>query len=122
ADGLLAAADREQLKQVVLNLLQNAAQAMQHKGEIRLSARQLDDAIELRIADHGPGIPPEVQAHLFEPFFTTKHRGTGLGLATAKRILESHGGRIELETRPEGGTTAIVTLRRIAAANIERGA
>jgi PAS domain S-box-containing protein len=113
AEGLLAAADREQLKQVVLNLLQNAAQAMQHKGEIRVTSRQLDAAIELTITDHGPGIPPEVRARLFEPFFTTKHRGTGLGLATAKRIIESHGGQIQLDSAPGGGTVATVTLRKM---------
>lgn len=110
---LIAAADREQLKQVLLNLLQNAAQAMHNKGEIRVSAREIADVLELRIIDRGPGISPEVRAHLFEPFYTTKHRGTGLGLATARRILESHGGRIELDASPEGGTVAIVTLRRM---------
>jgi signal transduction histidine kinase len=112
ANGLVASADREQLKQVLLNLLQNAAQAMHHKGEIRVGAREAGDTVEVRIADRGPGLSAEARANLFEPFFTTKHRGTGLGLATAKRILESHGGRIELESAPEGGTVATVTLRR----------
>jgi signal transduction histidine kinase len=113
ANGLVAAADHEQLKQVLLNLLQNAAQAMHHKGEIRIDARDAGGTVELRIIDRGPGLSAEARAHLFEPFFTTKHRGTGLGLATAKRILESHGGRIELDTPPEGGTVATVTLRRM---------
>jgi two-component system CheB/CheR fusion protein len=113
ANGLVAAADHEQLKQVLLNLLQNAAQAMHHKGEIRIDARDAGGTVELRIIDRGPGLSAEAKAHLFEPFFTTKHRGTGLGLATAKRILESHGGRIELDTPPEGGTVATVTLRRM---------
>jgi len=112
ANGLVASADREQLKQVLLNLLQNAAQAMHHKGEIRVGARESGNTVEVRIADRGPGLSAEGRANLFEPFFTTKHRGTGLGLATAKRILESHGGRIELESAPQGGTVAIITLRR----------
>jgi PAS domain S-box-containing protein len=105
--------DLEQLKLVLLNLLINAAQAMQGRGVIQLSAGTVKDWHELRIIDQGPGIPPEVREHLFEPFFTTKHRGTGLGLATARRILEGHRGTIEFECPPGGGTTVIVRLPAI---------
>ena len=102
ADAIVA--DLEQLKLVILNLLINSAQAMQGRGMIRASARTTAGGWhELRIIDQGPGISAEAREHLFEPFFTTKHRGTGLGLATARRILEGHRGTIEFECpRPEG--------------------
>jgi two-component system, sporulation sensor kinase A len=103
-------ADREQIKLVLVNLLINGAQAMQGRGEIAVSLDTTDGWHELRIIDQGPGIPASIREHLFEPFFTTKHRGTGLGLATARRILEGHGGMVELESPPQGGTVAIVRL------------
>jgi PAS domain S-box-containing protein len=104
------AADPEQLKLVLMNLLINSAQAMEGKGDIDVVVRVLEGWVELRIIDQGPGIPPEAREHLFEPFFTTKHRGTGLGLPTARRILEGHGGTLELDCPPSGGTIAIVRL------------
>ncbi len=104
-------ADADQLKLVLQNLLINGAQAMDGPGEIRVSARTDGPWVELRIIDQGPGILPEAREHLFEPFFTTKHRGTGLGLATTRRILENHGGTVALECPPGGGTVAIIRLR-----------
>ncbi len=103
-------ADADQLKLVLQNLLINGAQAMDGSGEIRVSTRTAGDWLELRIIDQGPGILPEAREHLFEPFFTTKHRGTGLGLATSRRILENHGGTVALECPPGGGTVAIIRL------------
>jgi PAS domain S-box-containing protein len=103
-------ADLEQLKLVLLNLLINGAQAMDGRGVLSVSFRTIPGWHEVRITDQGPGISPEAMEHLFEPFFTTKHRGTGLGLPTARRILEGHGGTIELECPAGGGTTAIVRL------------
>ena len=102
--------DPGQLKLVLLNLLINAAQAMEDQGVISVQARRVPGWQELRIIDHGSGIPPDVQDHLFEPFFTTKHRGTGLGLPTARRILEGHGGSISLDCPPGGGTVALIRL------------
>jgi len=107
---VMVPADREQLKLVLLNLLFNSAHAMQGKGTIRVSTAERDGFIELRVVDEGPGIPPHVREHLFEPFFTTKHRGTGLGLATARRILDAHHGTIELDSPPAGGAAAIIRL------------
>lgn len=104
----IIAADAEQLRQVLLNLLINGAQAMHGRGDIRITAGTVGAGCELRIHDEGPGISAEARDHLFEPFFTTKHRGTGLGLATAKRILEAHGGELTLETAASGGTIAVV--------------
>jgi len=102
--------DLEQLKLVLLNLLINAAQAMEGQGQITVQTRKVGTWQELRIIDQGAGIPPEIREHLFEPFFTTKHRGTGLGLATARRILEGHGGTLTLDCPPGGGTVASVRL------------
>jgi PAS domain S-box-containing protein len=103
-------ADAEQVKLALLNLLMNSAQAMQGRGRIVVTSAVDGRWVELRIADHGPGIPPDVREHLFEPFYTTKHRGTGLGLATTRRIVEAHRGTIELQCPPDGGTTALIRL------------
>jgi len=103
-------ADPEQIKLVLLNLLINAAQAMGGRGTVEIGSRPDGEWHELRIIDHGPGIPDDVRERLFEPFFTTKSQGTGLGLATARRILETHGGSIALESASAGGVTAVVRL------------
>lgn len=104
------AADREQIKLALLNLLMNSAQAMKGHGRIEISAQRVAEVVELHIVDQGPGIPDSVRERLFEPFFTTKHRGTGLGLATTRRILEAHRGSVELRCPPEGGTIAVLKL------------
>lgn len=103
-----ALADPNLLTIALQNLLINAAQAQQGRGDIRVTLATYANSIRVVIADSGPGIPPEIRAALFRPFKTTKARGTGLGMATAKRLLESQGGQIEVEC-PEGGGT-IVTL------------
>jgi PAS domain S-box-containing protein len=110
AGDLAIEADREQLQLVLQNLLLNSAQAMQGRGRIEISARRDDRWHELRVVDDGPGIAPEVRHRLFEPFFTTKHRGTGLGLATARRILTAHGGTIDIQSPAAGGTTVVIKL------------
>jgi signal transduction histidine kinase len=91
-----------ELNQVWTNLIDNAVDAMQGKGELRIrTARELDRLL-VEIGDDGPGIPPEVQAHIFEPFFTTKGvgQGTGLGLETARRIVQEHSGEITVQSVP----------------------
>jgi signal transduction histidine kinase len=114
-------ADADQLKQVFVNLLQNAAEAMTEGGEIHVST-----AVEtepggrkmavVRIRDTGPGMPDDVRQRIFEPFYTTKDDGTGLGLCIAARIMERHGGRLVLESSTPQGTVFAV---RIAAAEVE---
>ncbi|HWA19460.1 MAG TPA: ATP-binding protein [Devosia sp.] len=92
-----------ELNQVWTNIIDNAAQAMDGKGRLELSARQLGDEVEVRIIDSGPGIPEEVLPRIFEPFFTTKAQGvgTGLGLHIAHNIIVArHGGRLDVESRP----------------------
>ena len=106
-------ADADQLRQVVLNLVLNAAEAMAERGgALRLSSRG-DVArarIEFRCADTGPGLTEEVRTRMFEPFFTTKKTGTGLGLSIAYGIVERHQGEIVVEPTPGGGTTFVIAL------------
>src|SRR5262249_6975457 len=103
-------ADEELLKVVLQNLLVNSAQAMQGQGLIRVVLETSGGMCRIRVTDSGPGVASDARANLFTPFFTTKARGSGLGLATAKRIIDAHNGRLALEFPPEGGTTAVVEL------------
>lgn len=103
-------ADSELLQIVFLNLFLNAAQASSSGGRVDVSVTSENGFCRVAIADRGPGIPPEIQEKIFEPFFTTKHRGTGLGLPTARRVVERHGGRIDVKSPPAGGTVVTVTL------------
>ena len=91
------------------NLLINAAQA-QGRGTIRVLLQSVNGSIEVEIADSGPGIPAEIRADLFRAFKTTKARGTGLGMATAKRLVESQGGAITVDCPPSGGTVITLTV------------
>jgi signal transduction histidine kinase len=103
-------ADRQQLRQVLLNLLTNGYEAMDGSGTLTLDARQIDSTVELRIADTGQGMEPETAARIFEPFFTTKARGIGLGLPVTKRIVEMHGGTITAESAAGAGTAFVITV------------
>jgi nitrogen fixation/metabolism regulation signal transduction histidine kinase len=97
--------DREQIKRVLNNLLKNAMEAVANRRcEIHLKTRRQDERALLEIADNGPGLSPEARAHLFEPDFTTKREGSGLGLVMTKRIVEEHGGSIEVESEVGKGT------------------
>ena len=103
-------ADAEQLQTVFTNLLLNAAQASGGSGRIDVTLEARDGWCDVKVRDHGPGIPAEVRERIFEPFFTTKHRGTGLGLPTAKRVVEMHRGTIGVAAAAGGGTEVTVTL------------
>ena len=103
-------ADGEMLKIVFQNLLVNSAHAMQGQGRIDVAIAQVDGHCEIAFGDHGPGIPEEVRDKIFTAFFTTKSRGSGLGLATAKRLVEAHAGEIGVDCPPTGGTTVTVRL------------
>ncbi len=118
--------DPEQVQQIVLNLLHNAVQAIPESGWVRIQVRSEDDAAGLyeweetatpsspvavlSIADSGIGMTKDIQAKLFRPFFTTKEDGNGLGLATAKKIIEAHGGAIDVQSKPRKGTEFSVIL------------
>jgi PAS domain S-box-containing protein len=103
-------ADRELMQLVFSNLLLNAAQAMNGEGRVDVTVMRRDGRCDIAFRDAGPGMPPQVRERMFEPFFTTKHRGTGLGLSTARRVVEQHHGEIRAECGPEGGTTVTVSL------------
>src|SRR5207253_359061 len=108
--------DRHALQQVLLNLLNNAAQAVAENPPERPRVIRLvtwfDDRVRMRVTDSGAGIPDDVLPHLFTPFFTTKEpgQGTGLGLSITYSIVEAHGGRIGVERPPEGGAAFLVDL------------
>lgn len=105
-------ADSMQLKQVFLNLLLNAADAMPEGGTLTVRSRYDAAArkILVEIADTGKGISEEVKAKIFQPFFTTKAKGTGLGLAISKRLIEQHGGTLTVDDNPGGGARFTITL------------
>ncbi|GEM_PF-1100977 len=102
----------QQLNQVFMNILVNAAQSIEEKGEIDISTRAFDENIEIKISDTGSGIPEENLTKIFDPFFTTKDigKGTGLGLNVAYNIIESHNGTIEVESETGKGTTFTIRI------------
>lgn len=110
ADLPLVMLDREMFKQALLNLLLNAQQAMPKGGELIFQAGREPSGIFLSVIDNGPGMPPEVVEKAFKPFFTTRKGGTGLGLATTRRIVEAHGGRLELQSEVGHGTKFTLRL------------
>ena len=112
-------ADAEQLKQVLINLVQNAIQAIGDKpGELvirtskpeRFGDFRAAEQVELQVTDNGPGIPVDQQLNIFVPFFTTKQKGTGLGLAICQRIVKNHGGTITVQSKVGEGSTFIIRL------------
>lgn len=103
--------DRAQLEQALLNLLINAIEACPEGGTVKVTASVDGDDLTISVCDDGPGIPIEVQERLFQPFFTTKPQGTGLGLYSARRIVqEEHDGVLELDSQPGRGTTVTIRL------------
>jgi PAS domain S-box-containing protein len=104
--------DEAQIKQVLVNLIRNAMQAMTRGGVLTLSSGQTDEELWVGVADTGGGIPQDKINHIFEPFYTTRKKGTGLGLMIVRRIVRAHGGHIEVESRVGSGTMFRVSLPR----------
>lgn len=104
------AADPNQLHQVIINLMQNAADAMPNGGAVVVDSVSTPDSVSISISDNGSGIGEDGLQHLFEPFWTTKPTGTGLGLAISYRIIEAHGGTLSVESPPAGGCRFVITL------------
>jgi signal transduction histidine kinase len=111
--------DIEHLRQVLINLVQNAVQAMTSGGDIYVETRTQDRFrigggarrwVQISVRDTGPGIAPDLLANVFVPFVTTKQQGTGLGLAISQRIVSEAGGRIDVRSREGFGTTFVVLL------------
>ncbi|MGE6761821.1 ATP-binding protein [Corallococcus interemptor] len=122
--------DAEQLKQVLINLVQNAVQALgQQPGRITVRTEKPErfgdlrsaggEFVEVRVSDTGPGIPADQQPHIFVPFFTTKQKGTGLGLAICQRIVKNHGGSISVQSKAGEGTTFIIRLPALPSEPVE---
>jgi PAS domain S-box-containing protein len=109
-DEVSAQVDGELVRATLLNLLLNAAQAMDGHGRIDVLVSRRDDAVVIEVRDTGPGIPAVIRDQVFEPFFTTKNHGGGLGLPIARRTAELHGGSLTLTCAAEGGTAVTLTL------------
>lgn len=103
-------ADSTQLRQVFVNLGQNAAEAMGERGEVLITLQEGPRYYDIRIDDTGPGIAPDKVARIFEPFYTEKERGVGMGLAICMRLVTAHDGTIQAASRPGGGTSMTVRL------------
>jgi signal transduction histidine kinase len=113
-DQVIVTGDRDQIRQMVLNLVENAVKYTPSGGEVALSLRKDDSQAEIAVSDTGPGIPPDILPHIFERFYRGNHRsmmgGTGLGLAIADRIARSHGGSIDVQSKENKGSTFTVNL------------
>jgi signal transduction histidine kinase len=116
--GATAMIDPDRLRRAVINLFDNACQAMTENDDdtadhcLTVRTHRSDGWIEIEFHDDGPGIPPDVEAKIFEPLFSTKGFGVGLGLPVVKQIMEQHGGTVEVETEPGRGTRARLRLPR----------
>ena len=110
ANGLRLEADPDQLRQVVLNLIMNALEAIGQNGRVTVRTGQENSWFTLKISDTGPGISPEILPKLFEPFITTKPEGNGLGLSIVHSIVREHRGTISVQNQQEQGTTFIVKI------------
>ena len=113
-----------QVNQVFLNLITNAADAIEESGEIRVSTWAEDNAVKIRIADTGVGIPADLLEKIRDPFFTTKEvgQGTGLGMSIVDRIVDSHAGSLDIESEVGKGTTMTVTLPVQAVSSVDADA
>jgi len=102
--------DPDKLKQVFINIITNAIQAMENGGTVTVITKKLTDGVEITIEDEGKGMSEEELLHIFEPFYTTRDSGSGLGLAISYRIIEAHKGEIKAISEPGKGTKFIIKL------------
>ena len=112
ADLPSASAREPEVKEVLVNLLENARVSIREGGTVWVEAARDGVGLVLRVRDDGRGIPPELIPRVFEPHFSTRSTGTGLGLAIVRRLVESWGGTVAIESDPEQGTTVTLGLRR----------
>jgi two-component system, LuxR family, sensor kinase FixL len=118
----LVLADKVQIQQVLLNLMRNAIEAMEHSDRRELiisTGPGRDGTVAIEVADTGPGIAPEIASKLFEPFVTTKAHGMGVGLSISRTIVEAHGGRLSARSNPGGGTVFRFTLQAIGEQDLD---
>jgi two-component system NtrC family sensor kinase len=116
-----APGDARKLRQVILNLVKNAAEAAGPGGQVEIAVAEEGGQVRLSVSDTGPGLSEEVRARLFEPFFSRKDGGTGLGLAVSKGIMEAHRGSLEAENLPGGGARFTLALPATGGATNEKG-
>lgn len=116
-DGVSVAADRDLMKQAILNVVMNAIEAMPGGGQLRFESSLHGSDAEIRISDTGCGIPPEAKAKVFGLYFTTKQKGTGIGLAMTFRIVQLHDGTIDFNSEPGKGATFIIRIPVAVSAN-----
>jgi len=109
-DGCVALGDREKLKQVTINLVVNALEAMKQGGVLTASVRASGETVRMTLEDTGPGIDPTVLQSVFDPFFTTKEAGTGLGLSIVRKIVDQHGGDVVIESVEGRGARVVVSI------------
>lgn len=110
ADGCVAIGDREKLKQVTINIVVNALEAMKQGGVLTASVRPSGESVVMTIEDTGPGIEPVVLTNVFDPFFTTKEAGTGLGLSIVRKIVDQHGGDVVIDSERGRGARVTVSI------------
>ncbi len=110
ADGCVAIGDSEKLKQVTINIVVNALEAMKQGGTLTARVRPDGERVVMTIEDTGPGIEPEHLANVFDPFFTTKEAGTGLGLSIVRKIVDQHGGDVEIQSERGKGAKVTVSI------------
>jgi PAS domain S-box-containing protein len=110
ADGCIAIGDREKLKQVTINLIVNALEAMKQGGTLTVRVRSEGERVVMTIEDTGVGIPAELLPKVFDPFFTTKEAGTGLGLSIVRKIVDQHGGEVDIESERGKGARVVVSI------------
>jgi signal transduction histidine kinase len=111
--GAEVSVDRDQMRQLLLNLVQNGIAAAEEAGRrpsVKLTAERQGSLVVLGVEDNGAGIPPELNERVFDLFYSTRRGGTGLGLAIARRIARAHDGELELQSTPGVGTRALVSL------------
>ena len=109
-ESIVIEADAEQIKQVMINLIQNALESIPEKGKVEVEWKKVENDVLIRVKDNGRGIHPEHFSRIFEPFYTTKKEGTGMGLSVCHQIINDHGGHIHVESQPGRGTIFNVRL------------
>jgi two-component system sensor kinase FixL len=120
----LVLADKVQIQQVILNLMRNAIEAMEHSDRRELTLSIVPAAsgmVDISVTDTGSGISEDIMPHLFQPFITSKRHGMGVGLSISRTIIEGHGGRIWAEANPGGGTVFHFTLRSVSEEDMDDG-
>ena len=116
-EGPMLRLDASQLQVAIFNLLLNAAQAMNGRGRVEVTVETTDEWCRIAVRDSGPGFDAAARDRMFEPFFTTKHRGSGLGLATARRVVEMHHGTLTAERGDGGAAVMLIRLPRAVVMN-----